>query len=132
MFTHTLDNELNHITIWLYGYSMRPATPLNDAVIEEVGRLFGAMSDVSRLKILRVLLQAEQPLHQGAVAEQAGLSQANTSKHLAFLVQVGLVLREPHGNLVHYRAQEPLVRELCQAMSTFVKERIQSAYQSLA
>lgn len=106
--------------------------PLNDAVIEEVGNLFASMGDVSRLKILRVLLDANEPQHQGAIAEAAGLSQANASKHLAYLVQVGLVVREPHGIMVHFRPAVPIVQEVCNLMSAFVKRRIQAAYRSLA
>lgn len=104
---------------------------LNDAVIEEVGRLFGSLGDVSRLRILRVLLDAKEPLHQGAIAEAAGLSQANASKHLAHLVQVGLVVREPHGIMVHFRPVAPLVQDVCDLMGGYVKQRIQTAYRSL-
>jgi DNA-binding transcriptional ArsR family regulator len=105
--------------------------PLSDAVIEEVGKLFGCMGDVSRLKILRVLLDARGALSQGAVAESAGLSQANASKHLAHLVQVGLVLREPHGTQVHFRPVMPIVEDVCRLMSTYVTHRITTAYRSL-
>lgn len=105
--------------------------PLNDAVILEVGRLFGALGDTSRLKILRALLDSGDALSQGAVAEAAGLSQANASKHLAHLVQVGLVLREPHGIAVHFRPVVPLVQDVCNLMGGYVRQRIQTAYQSL-
>ena len=105
--------------------------PLNDAVIEEVGRLFGSMGDVSRLRILRVLLEARQPLNQGAIAEASGLTQANASKHLAHLVQVGLVAREPQGNMVNFRPIMPIVQEVCKLMSGYVTHRITSAYRSL-
>lgn len=105
---------------------------IHDGTIEEIGKLFGAMSDVSRLRILRVLLDAPEPLHQGAIAAQTGLSQANASKHLAFLAQVGLVIREPRGVMVYFRPVVPIVKDVCGVMSDFVAQRIQSAYRSLS
>ena len=57
--------------------------PLTDPMISEITGIFGALGDGSRLRILRVLLETQQPLSQGAVADAAGLSQANASKHLA-------------------------------------------------
>ena len=52
---------------------------LSNPMIEEVSGLFSALGDASRLKILRSLLESKEPLSQGAVAEAAGLSQANAS-----------------------------------------------------
>ena len=86
-------------------------THINDQIIEEVSQIFGALGDVSRLKILRTLLDAGEPLSQGAVAERTGLSQANTSKHLGNMVRVGLARREPRGNLVLLPAGHPLGRK---------------------
>jgi DNA-binding transcriptional ArsR family regulator len=107
-------------------------TPLNDQIIDEVSQIFGALGDVSRLKILRALLDAGEPLSQGAVMERTGLSQANTSKHLAFMVRVGLVGREPRGNLVYFMPVAPLAENVCTMVCGHVTARIHSAYQSLA
>ena len=91
---------------------MKP-TAISDPTIEQVSRIFGSLGDVSRLKLLRALLDAREPLSQGAAAELTGLSQANASKHLAFLVRVGLVNREPQGNTVFFTPVLPLVDEVC-------------------
>jgi len=108
------------------------ATRLSDQIIEEVSQIFGALGDVSRLKILRTLLDAGEPLSQGAVMERTGLSQANASKHLAFMVRVRLVTREPRGNLVYFKPVTPLAENICTMVCGHVTARIQSAYQSLA
>ena len=105
--------------------------PINDQVLEEVGRIFGSLGDVSRLKLLRALLEAHEPLSQGALADLTGLSQANASKHLAFLVQVGLVTREPRGNLVFFLPVSPFVDTVCAIVCGHVKDRISKAYRSL-
>jgi DNA-binding transcriptional ArsR family regulator len=104
---------------------------LSDAMIEEISGLFAAMGDPSRLKILRALQNAKGPLSQGAVAEAASLSQANASKHLATLVRVGLVIREPEGNTVYFRPVMPLVSDICTIVCGHVSERARTSYQAL-
>jgi len=108
------------------------AIPINDQVLEQVGRIFGSLGDVSRLKLLRALLDAQEPLSQGALVDLTGLSQANASKHLAFLVRVGLVTREPRGNLVFFLPVSPFVDHVCEIVCGNVKDRINQAYRSLS
>jgi DNA-binding transcriptional ArsR family regulator len=105
--------------------------PLSEPMIEEVSRLFLALGDPSRLRILRCLLEAREPLSQGTVAEATGLSQANASKHLAFLVRVGLANREPQGNVVFFTPVMPLVGEVCDLVCSHVAERVKAAYHAL-
>lgn len=107
------------------------AIPIHDQVLEEVSRIFGSLGDVSRLKLLRTLLEAHEPLSQGTLAERTGLSQANASKHLAFLGQVGLVIREPRGNLVFFTPVSPFIDNVCELVCGQVTERIQKAYRAL-
>ena len=106
-------------------------TPLTNPMIEEVSQLFLALADGSRLRILRALVDADKPLSQGVLAEAAGLSQANASKHLAHLVRVGLVLREAEGNTVFYQPVLPLVKDLCDTVCNHVTRRVKAAYQAL-
>jgi len=105
--------------------------PLSDPMIEEVSRLFLALGDPSRLRILRCLLGSETPLSQGTIAEQTGLSQANASKHLALLVRVGLALREPEGNTVYFSPILPLVEDVCTLVCGHVSERVKAAYRAI-
>ena len=105
--------------------------PLSDPMIEEVSKLFLALGDPSRLRILRCILYAGKPMSQGAIAEETGLSQANASKHLAFLVRVGLATREPEGNTVFYTPVLPLVEEVCTLVCGHVAERVKAAYKAI-
>jgi len=104
---------------------------LSDAMIEEAGRIFAALSDPSRLRLLRLLMAEAGPLSQGALAEAAGLSQANTSKHLGSLVQAGLVAREREGNMAYFRLAGSLVSDVCGLVKGHVLNRTQRAYRSL-
>lgn len=109
---------------------MKPMLASN-TMIDEVSCLFGALGDASRLKILRALLDAKEPLNQGGVAEAAGLSQANASKHLACLVRVGLVTRTPDGNTVYFTPELPLVADLCDLVCGHVSDRAKASYHAL-
>ncbi len=105
---------------------------LREPMLDEVSRLFRALGDPSRLRILRVLLEAGQPLTQKALAEAAGLTQANASKHLIQLGQAGLVTRAAQGNQVLFAPVSPLVDQLCAMVCTQVADRIKGLYESMA
>jgi DNA-binding transcriptional ArsR family regulator len=104
---------------------------LSNAMIDEIGDLFRALGDSSRLKILKCLLAKEQPLSQGSLAEATGLSQANASKHLACMVRVGLVTREAKGNTVYFSPTLPLAKDLCNLVCGHVTDRTTKAYHAL-
>ena len=104
---------------------------LLEPTIAEVSRLFRALGEEPRLRILRALLEAEGPLPQKALTELCGLSQANASKHLLLLVEAGLVTREPRGNLVLFRPVLPLVAEVCDLACAYVAKRITTSYQAI-
>ncbi len=106
-------------------------TPLSDPMIEQVSQLFLTLGDASRLKLLRTLQESKGAMSQGALAQAAGLSQANASKHLSQLVRVGLVTREAEGNTVFYQPVMPLVENLCEMVCGHVTERIKSAYKAI-
>ena len=104
---------------------------LLEPTVSEVSRLFRALGDEARLRILLALLEAEGPLAQKAVVEICRLSQANTSKHLLLLAEAGLVTREPRGNLVLFRPVLPLVAEVCGLACSYVAKRITANYQAI-
>lgn len=105
---------------------------LNDAMIEEAGKIFAALGDPSRLKLLRLLMAAPGPLTLGFLADSAGLSTANTSKHLGCLMRAGLVAREKSGSFCHFRLAGSFTMEACSLIRRHVVERTQSAYRALA
>jgi len=107
-------------------------THISDQIISDVSQIFGSLGDVSRLKILRALLDSKEPLSQTNLVEITGLSQANASKHLTLLVRVGVVSREQHGNLVFFKPVTPIVEDICGLVCNHVTARIKNAYRSLA
>lgn len=73
-------------------------------------KLFRGFGDPSRLSIVEVL--REGSLSVGEIVEATGLTQSNTSNHLACLMDCGLLRREQRGRFVYYALSDPRVGEL--------------------
>jgi DNA-binding transcriptional ArsR family regulator len=78
---------------------------------------FKAMSDKSRLLILRELLT--YPLSTQELAEQLGLANATVSKHLKILESAGLITAERRGYFVYYKAKHEKIQMLRVDMDQF-------------
>ena len=61
-----------------------------------------------------------------------GASQANTSKHLALLLEQGLVGRRRHGLFTRYRIADPTLERLCRLVCGSLAERHESVRSHLA
>jgi DNA-binding transcriptional ArsR family regulator len=97
----------------------RQPVPLPD--VELLARLFRALGEASRLRILELLVDAGE-LHQAEIVRILGLSQARASDHLACLVWCGFVTsREGEGRRVYYRVADPVVAELAEAATGFLE-----------
>jgi DNA-binding transcriptional ArsR family regulator len=81
------------------------------AQVEAVARLFGVLSEPSRLVLLRAL--HDQPRTVSELVEVCDMKQANVSKHLAVLHDHNLVKRRREGVCVRYQIADPLVFALC-------------------
>ena len=73
---------------------------VDNSLVTPRARLFQGLAVPSRLEILQAL--AKGPLTVGEIAHATGLSQPNTSNHLACLLGCGLVTREKRGRFAHY------------------------------
>ena len=87
---------------------------MSDAQIEETARLFGILSDSSRLKLLRALMV--KPLTVSELIEATGMKQGNVSKHLGILLTARFVAREREGNFARYSLADPKLYQLCELM----------------
>ena len=66
-------------------------------------RLFKALSDRHRLRILNVLLQAGEPVCVCEFQPTLGISQPTVSHHLKQLVEAGILEREKRGTYAYFR-----------------------------
>ena len=70
--------------------------------IKELSEVFKALSDPTRLNLVKLLNDQEGALCVNALARELGVSQSAVSQHLRVLRQVGLVTGERRGSSVHY------------------------------
>lgn len=80
--------------------STMSSDPDKQRVYEAIGRVAAALASAGRLQLLEFVAQGERSVE--ALAGMAGLSIANTSKHLQALRQAGLVNGRKEGLRVYY------------------------------
>ena len=85
--------------------------PVPEELAELIARRFRALSEPLRVRILDLLRDGE--LSVNALAEQLGAGQQNVSKHLAVLVESGMLARRKDGIHVYYRIADDGVFALC-------------------
>jgi ArsR family transcriptional regulator, arsenate/arsenite/antimonite-responsive transcriptional repressor len=78
------------------------APSLSDAEAEATARLFKALADPHRVKILNLLATSPDPVCVCEFTGPLGLSQPTVSHHLKKLVQAGLLDREQRGTWAYY------------------------------
>jgi ArsR family transcriptional regulator len=76
---------------------------LSQSEAVELERLFKALSDRHRLRILNVLLQAGEAVCVCEFQPTLGISQPTVSHHLKQLVEAGILEREKRGTYAYYR-----------------------------
>jgi ArsR family transcriptional regulator len=87
------------------------ATGLTDTDALELERLFRALGDRHRVKILNLIFGAAEPVCVCELVPALGLAQPTVSYHLKQLTDAGLLLRERRGTYAFYRvAPEALER----------------------
>lgn len=91
--------------------------------IAEVATYFQALSEPTRLQILNWLRQGERNV--GELAQLCGFTAANISRHLAVLMQQGLVAREGRGTSVFYRIADDSVYALCDLVCGNIARRFE-------
>lgn len=84
------------------------------AVFESVARYFSVLGEVTRLRILHTLCDAERCVNE--IIRETGLAQANVSRHLGLMYQAGLLSRRREGTQVFYRVSDPVYVELCRTV----------------
>jgi ArsR family transcriptional regulator, arsenate/arsenite/antimonite-responsive transcriptional repressor len=78
------------------------ATNLTDEEAEATARLFKALGDPARVRILNVLLYADEPVCVCEFVPATGLAQPTVSFHLKKLLEAGLLRREERGTWAYY------------------------------
>jgi rhodanese-related sulfurtransferase/DNA-binding transcriptional ArsR family regulator len=113
----------------------RQPLEFKDALFEHFARIASGFSSPKRIEIIDLLTQGERPVE--GIAREAGLSVANTSRHLQVLKAAGLVAARKAGLQVFYRLADPMVlrgyralRELSAARQAEVRQLVHDYFSS--
>jgi len=82
---------------------------MND--IEELTEVYKALSDPTRLRLVKLLGEHEGALCVNALASRLDVSQSAVSQHLRVLRQTGLVRSERRGSSVHYLLDQDSLKQ---------------------
>ncbi len=93
-----------------------------DAVFAQFAQIGAAFSSPKRIEIIDLLAQGERNVE--AIAEQTGLTVANTSRHLQVLKAGHLVATRKDGLQVFYRLADPAVLRGYRALQELSEARL--------
>ena len=92
------------------------APSLSDDQAEATARLFKALADPHRVKIINLLATSPDPVCVCEFTGPLGLSQPTVSHHLKKLVQAGLLQREQRGIWAYYGLNHDALGRLAAAV----------------
>jgi ArsR family transcriptional regulator, arsenate/arsenite/antimonite-responsive transcriptional repressor len=92
------------------------AAGLSDDQAEATARVFKALADPHRVKIVNRLATSPEPVCVCEFTEPLGLSQPTVSHHLKKLVQAGLLEREQRGTWAYYSLRRDALGGLAAAL----------------
>jgi DNA-binding transcriptional ArsR family regulator len=95
---------------------------LTEADLGLIATRFRALSEVSRLKLTMAAGNSKKNVSQLIAA--TGLSQANVSKHLQILTDIGILARRKKGIYVFYSMTDSSVFKLCEVGNASLRKRL--------
>jgi DNA-binding transcriptional ArsR family regulator len=108
----------------------RAKASLSREALALIAQRFRALADPTRLALLQGLFEQERTVQE--LCAITGASQANTSKHLALLLEQGLVTRRRDGLFTRYRIADPTLERLCRLVCGSLAERHETVRNHLA
>jgi rhodanese-related sulfurtransferase/DNA-binding transcriptional ArsR family regulator len=99
-----------------------PNREFKDAAYGQLARIGKSLSSPKRLELLDLLCQTERTVE--ALAEETGMSVANTSQHLQVLEAARLVRARRNGRFVVYSLADVLVSDFFRAYRVLAEDRL--------
>lgn len=85
-------------------------------------RLFRALSDPTRLRILTYLLRCRRPCSVSRAAGCCAVDLSVVSRHLAALRQAGILEARRHGRLVRYAVRHAALARALRALAALIED----------
>lgn len=110
---------------------MSPPTgrQFKDEIFEQFARIGKAVASAKRIELLDLLAQG--PRHVEALADESGLTVANTSRHLQILRAARLVETERSGTFVKYRLADRSVADFVRQIRLLAESRLAEVERTL-
>lgn len=105
------------------------AAEVSIEALGQVAEYFKVLSEISRLRILCALKSGAKNVTE--IIAMTNLGQANVSKHLKTLTQVGMIKREPRGVSVYYEIADASIFEICEIVCASLSVNIEAQSQQL-
>ena len=99
-------------------------------MLELVAERFKGLAEPARLIIVNCLRAGERSVSE--LVEESGLGQANVSKHLQLLNNLGFVRRRKDGLFVYYVLADKSVFQLCDIMCSRLEAEVKAKRKLLA
>ena len=85
---------------------------MSPEALEHLAGVFKVLGEGGRLTLLQELKQGEMMV--GQLVAATGMAQANVSKHLKMMSEVGILSRRKDGVCVYYAVADQMVFDLCE------------------
>ncbi len=95
---------------------------LSDEALDLIAGRFRALAEPMRLKILNTIGDGELSVME--IVKATGGGQANVSKHLAILLNEGIVARRKEGLNTFYRVADESIFNLCESVCSSLGEHL--------
>jgi len=93
-----------------------PGTPtISEVEASEYAGWFKALADPTRIRILNLLAQSNEPVCVCDITDKFPLGQPTISHHLKVLRDVRFVIAERRGTFMHYQVNQACLAELPEA-----------------
>jgi DNA-binding transcriptional ArsR family regulator len=99
-------------------------------LLQELSNFFRLLSEPARLALLCQL--RHESLDVATLIARTGFSQSHLSRQLGQLQRAGLVSVRRQGNRFLYRADDPLIDDLCDLVQGRLRHRLQAQLSELA
>ena len=93
---------------------------LNEHELDHAARMFRALGDIERLRLIALLARGPACVTELATAENETLS--TISQRLRVLRNEDLIVRERHGKHIHYRLADEHIAELVSNVMAHTRE----------
>jgi DNA-binding transcriptional ArsR family regulator len=97
-------------------------SPLPDPLVDLIAQRFRLLAEPTRIKLLDALREGAATV--GQLQAATGASQQNVSKHLAMLVESGMVRRVKEGTRSYFSIADESLFELCEQVCGSLRRQV--------